>query len=167
MLNNRLINQLFRNRSRVKKSKIKNWDTELPIFEKNVKKMSKIIKYTKSIDAMIKNFDNIKQEFIYINKYKPYGIDLELNNIVINNVDDIDIIKEQFIKDFINNRISIELEKKEEVTSPFLKESLIKKALTIALRSIEYIPKDVEMRLRISELEQELMNCYNGGNENE
>ena len=160
---NRLINQLFRNRQGYKKPKIKNWVTELPIFEKNIKKMSKIIKYTKSIDTMIKNFDNIGQEFKYIQQYKPHDIDLELNGQVINNIDDIEIIKDQYIKDFINNRIAIELQKKEEVSSLFLKESLIKRALTIALKSVEYIPQDVEMRLRIIELEQELLNCYNKG----
>lgn len=167
MLNNRLINSLFKNRKKRHQNKIKNWDTELPIFEKNIKKYFKAIKYTKSIDTIVKNFDNFRLEFINIIPYKPFEIDLELNGQIINDVDAIDIIKEQFIKDFINNRISIELEKKEEVISPFLKESLIKKALTIALKSIEYLPKDVEMRLRISELEQELTNCYNGGNENE
>ena len=167
MLNNRLINQLFRNRKKsCKKLRIKNWATELPIFEKNVKKLSKTIKYTKSIDTMIKNFDNIGQEFEYIQQYKPHDIDLELNGQVINNIGDIEIIKEQYIKDFINNRINIELQKKNEITQIFLQESLIKRALTIALKSIEYLPKDVEMRLRITELEQELMNCY-GGNKNE
>ena len=160
---NRLVNQLFRSRWKYKKPKIKNWVTELPIFEKNIKKMSKIIKYTKSIDTMIKNFDNIGQEFKYIQQYKPHDIDLELNGQVINNIDDIEIIKDQYIKDFINNRIAIELQKKEEVSSLFLKESLIKRALTIALKSVEYIPQDVEMRLRIIELEQELLNCYNKG----
>ena len=159
----RLINQLFKKRNNCKKVKIKSWVTELPIFEKNIKRMSKIIKYTKSIDTMIKNFDNIGQEFKYIQQYKPHDIDLELNGQIINNIDDIDIIKDQYIKDFINNRIAIELQKKEEVSSLFLKESLIKRALTIALKSVEYIPQDVEMRLRIIELEQELLNCYNKG----
>lgn len=143
------------------------WKSKLPIFEKNIKKYSKIIKYTKSIDSMIKNFDNIRQEFINIIPHKPNDIDLELNGQMINNADDINIIKEQYIKEFINNRIALELEKEKEVTSFFLKRSLIQKALTIALKSIEYLPQDVEMRLKINELEQELINYYNKEDKNE
>lgn len=164
----RLVNQLFRNRHGVyKKPKIKNWVTELPIFEKNVKRMSKTIKYTKSIDTMIKNFDNIMQEFKYIQQYKPHDVDLELNGQIIDNIDDIEIIKEQYIKDFINNRIAIELQKKDCVESIFLKESFLKKALMHALKMIEFIPNDAEILCKINELEQELMNCYGGGNGNE
>ena len=164
---NRLVNQLFRSRWKVcKKPKIKNWVTELPIFENNIKKLSKTIKYTKSIDTMIKNFDNIKQEFINIMQYKTCDIDLELNGQVINNIEDIESIKEQYIKDFINNRIDIELRKKDCVESIFLKESFLKKALMHALKMIEFIPNDVEILCKINELEQELMNCY-GGNKNE
>lgn len=168
MLYNRLINQLFRNRGKPhKKIKVKNWNTELLIFEKNVKKMSKTIKYTKSIDTMIKNFDNIKGEFEYIRQYKPCDIDLELNEQVINNVDDIDVIKDQFIKDFINSRIQEELEKEKIVTNVFLKESLIKKALNHALKAFTYFPNDAEIVCKISELEAKLLNCYKGVNENE
>ena len=163
MLNNRLINQLFRNRQKYKKPKIKNWVTELPIFEKNIKRMSKTIKYTKSMDTMIKNFDNIRYEFEHIRQYKPYDIDIILNNQILTTSQDIEIIKEQFIKDFINNRIDIELRKKDCVESIFLKESFLKKALMHALKMIEFNPNDVEMRLRITELEQELTKCYTKG----
>ena len=158
----RLINQLFRNRQKYKKPKIKNWVTELPIFEKKIKQCTKTIKYTRSIDIIIKNFDNIIYEFEHIRQYKPCDINIILNNQILTTSQDIEGIKEQYVKDFINNRIAIELQKKEEVSSLFLKESLIKRALTIALKSIEYLPKDVEMRLRIGELEAILLDCYKG-----
>ena len=157
----RLINSLFKNRKCRKI--VKSWNSELPIFEKKIAKLSRTIKYTKSIDTMVKNFDNIGQEFKYIQQYKPQDVNIELNGQVINSIDNIEIIKEQYIKDFINNRIAIELQKKDCVESIFLKESFLKKALMHALKMIEFIPNDVEILCKINELEQELMNCYNKG----
>ncbi|HJX51051.1 MAG TPA: hypothetical protein VJ438_06330, partial [Candidatus Nanoarchaeia archaeon] len=79
----------------------------------------------------------------------------------------IDMVQNKYIKDFLNNKINLELAKEKEVSSIFLKESLIKKALNISLKVLEYIPEDVEMRLRILELEEKLLKCYEnkGGKE--
>lgn len=158
----RLINSLFKNRKHHKKLQTKTWETEAPIFENRIKKYSRTIKYTKSIDVIVKNFDNIMQEFEYIMKFKPTGINIEFNNQVINDIQVIDTIRDKYIKDFINDRIEIELKKKDEVSQELLKESFLKRALNHALKAIEYLPNDVEARLRIVELEQELINYYRG-----
>ena len=157
---NRLINNIFRNRKRTVKI-IKNCKSELPIFEKNVNRMLKTIKYTKSIDTMIKMFDNIKQEFQNVMSYLPPDIELELNGQVIKDINMIDTIRDTYIKDFINERIDMELEKEKIVTSVFLKENLIKRALNRALTAFTYFPEDAEFVCRISELEEMLLNCYN------
>ena len=156
---NKLINNIFRDRKRVAK-KIKNHKSELPIFEKNVKRMFKTIKYTKSIDTMIKMFDNIKQEFQNVMRYLPPDIELELNGQVIKDINSIDTIKDTYIKDFINDRIDMELEKEKIVTSVFLKENLIKRALNRALTAFTYFPNDVEFICKVAELEEMLLNCY-------
>src|SRR3972149_2194687 len=148
---NTLINKIFRDRKRTVKS-IKNCKSQLPIFEKNVKRMLKTIKYTKSIDTMIKMFDNIKQEFQNMMKYLPPDIELELNGQVIKDINMIDTIRDTYIKDFIKEKI---------VTSVFLKENLIKRALNRALTAFTYFPEDAEFVCRISELEEMLLNCYN------
>ena len=160
---NRLINNIFRDRKRTVKS-IKNCKSQLPIFEKNVKRMLKTIKYTKSIDTMIKNFDNIKQEFQNVMRYLPPDIELELDGQVIKDINMIDTIRDTYIKNFINERIGIELEKEKLVTSVFLKENLIKRALNRALTAFTYYPNDAEFICRISELEEMLLNCYNKEN---
>src|SRR3972149_3845781 len=157
---NTLINKIFRDRKRTVKS-IKNCKSQLPIFEKNVKRMLKTIKYTKSIDTMIKNFDNIKQEFQNVMRYLPPDIELELDGQVIKDINMIDTIRDTYIKNFINERIGIELEKEKIVTSVFLKENLIKRALNRALTAFTYYPNDAEFICRISELEEMLLNCYN------
>lgn len=158
---NRLISAEKRCQQPVKK--IKSFETELSIFKKNIAKYTKTLKFTKSPQTMIKTFSTIKEEFGKILAYNHNNIDLEFGGHGINSMEDIqkiDIIQEKYIKEFLNNQIDIELEKEKEVTSIFLKESLIKKALTQALKSIEYIPNNVEMRLRILELEEKLINCY-------
>ena len=86
--------------------------------------------------------------------------DLEFNGQVINDIQIIDTIRDQYIKDFLNGRIDIELKKMDEVDSLFLKENLIKKAIGHALKAVEYIPNDVEIRLRINELENKLLGCF-------
>ena len=159
---NKLVNNIFRDRKRTIK-KIKNCESQLPIFEAKVKKLLWTIKYTQSPQTMIKSFDTIKQEFIKIMNYSPL-YDIELNGQVINNVDSIDAIRDQYIKDFINSKIDEELKKGEIVTSPFLKESLIKKALNRALTAFTYFPEDAEFVCRIAELEEMLLNCYNKEN---
>src|SRR3990167_4892060 len=156
---NKLVNNIFRDRKRTIK-KIKNCESQLPIFEAKVKKLLWTIKYTQSPQTMIKSFDTIKQEFIKIMNYSPL-YDIELNGQVINNVDSIDAIRDQYIKDFINSKINMELEKEKIVTSIFLKENLIKRALNRALTAFTYFPKDAEFICRISELEDRLLNCYN------
>ncbi len=146
--------------------KIKTWESELPIFMKKINKYNQTLKFTKSPQTIIKVFDNIEILFADIMKYKPLGIEIAYDNQIINSIEDLkklDVIGDKYIKDFINNQINIELEKEKEVTQPFLKESLIKKALTQALKAVEYLPEDVEMRLRITELEDKLMDCYRGG----
>ena len=157
---NRLVNNIFRDRKRAV-NRAKNCKSELPIFEKNVKRMLKTIKYTKSIDTMIKMFDNIKQEFQNMMKYLPPDIELELNGQVIKDINMIDTIRDTYIKDFINERIDMELEKEKIVTSIFLKENLIKKALNRALTAFTYFPNDAEIVCKIAELEEMLLNCYN------
>jgi len=156
---NRLINNVFRDRKRAV-NRVKNCKSELPIFEKNVKRMFKTIKYTKSIDTMIKMFDNIKQEFQNVMRYLPPDIELELNGQVIKDINSIDTIKDTYIKDFINDRIDMELEKEKIVTSVFLKENLIKRALNRALTAFTYFPNDVEFICKVAELEEMLLNCY-------
>ena len=159
---NKLVNNIFRDRKRTVK-KIKNCESQLPIFEAKVKKLLWTIKYTQSPQTMIKSFDTIKQEFIKIMNYSPL-YDIELNGQVINNVDSIDAIRDQYVKDFINSKIDEELKKEEIVTSPFLKESLIKKALNRALTAFTYFPEDAEIVCKITELEDRLLNCYNKEN---
>jgi len=159
---NKLVNNIFRDRKRTVK-KIKNCESQLPIFEAKVKKLLWTIKYTQSPQTMIKSFDTIKQEFIKIMNYSPL-YDIELNGQVINNVDSIDAIRDQYIKDFINSKIDEELKKGEIVTSPFLKESLIKKALNRALTAFTYFPEDAEIVCKIAELEDMLLDCYNKEN---
>ena len=156
---NKLVNNIFRDRKRTIK-KIKNCESQLPIFEAKVKKLLWTIKYTQSPQTMIKSFDTIKQEFIKIMNYSPL-YDIELNGQVINNVDSIDAIRDQYVKDFINDRINMELEKEKIVTSIFLKENLIKRALNRALTAFTYFPKDAEIVCKIAELEDMLLNCYN------
>ena len=156
---NKLVNNIFRDRKRTVK-KIKNCESQLPIFEAKVKKLLWTIKYTQSPQTMIKSFDTIKQEFIKIMNYSPL-YDIELNGQVINNVDSIDAIRDQYVKDFINDRINMELEKEKIVTSIFLKENLIKRALNRALTAFTYFPKDAEIVCKIAELEDMLLNCYN------
>ena len=156
---NKLVNNIFRDRKRTIK-KIKNCESQLPIFEAKVKKLLWTIKYTQSPQTMIKSFDTIKQEFIKIMNYSPL-YDIELNGQVINNVDSIDAIRDQYVKDFINDRINMELEKEKIVTSIFLKENLIKRALNRALTAFTYFPKDAEIVCKITELEDRLLNCYN------
>ena len=159
---NKLVNNIFRDRKRTVK-KIKNCESQLPIFEAKVKKLLWTIKYTQSPQTMIKSFDTIKQEFIKIMNYSPL-YDIELNGQVINNVDSIDAIRDQYIKDFINSKIDEELKKGEIVTSPFFKESLIKKALNRALTAFTYFPEDAEIVCKIAELEDMLLDCYNKEN---
>ena len=159
---NKLVNNIFRDRKRTVK-KIKNCESQLPIFEAKVKKLLWTIKYTQSPQTMIKSFDTIKQEFIKIMNYSPL-YDIELNGQVINNVDSIDAIRDQYIKDFINSKIDEELKNGEIVTSPFLKESLIKKALNRALTAFTYFPEDAEIVCKIAELEDMLLDCYNKEN---
>ena len=53
MTYSRLLNTLFHNRKKHKEKKIKNYKSELPIFENKVKKLTRTIKYTKSIDTII------------------------------------------------------------------------------------------------------------------
>ena len=155
MTYSRLLNALFHNRKRTHKAKrVKNFVTELPIFEKNVKRLMKNIKYTQSPQTIVKNFDTIRQEFENIMNYNP-PYDIEINGQIINDIQIIDTIK-----DFLNNRIDIELKKMDEVDSLFLKENLIKKAIGHALKAVEYIPNDVEIRLRINELENKLLGCF-------
>ena len=143
------------------KNKVKNLKSELPTSIKKINNYKKTLKFTKSPQTIIKNFANIKEEISKILAYNK-DIQLELDGEIINSMEDIQKIQNRYIKEFINNQINIELEKEQEVTSLFLKESLIKKALNQALKSIEYIPKDVEMRLRITELEEKLLKCYEG-----
>ena len=159
MTYSRLLNTLFHNRKKHTEKKVKNFTTELPIFENKVKKLTRTIKYTQSPQTIIKNFDTIREEFIIIMSYDP-PYDLEFNGQVINDIQIIDTIRDQYIKDFLNGRIDIELEKMGEVDSLFLKEGLIKKAIGHALKAVEYIPNDVEIRLRINELENKLLGCY-------
>ncbi len=147
-----------------KKNKVKNLKSELPTSIKKISNYMKTLKFTKSPQTIIKNFANIKEEIGKIFAYNK-DINLEFDGEIINSVEDIqklDIIQNRYIKDFINNQINIELEKEKEVNQVFLKESLIKKALSQALKVIEYIPEDVEMRLRITELEEKLLKCYEG-----
>ena len=157
---NRLINNIFRNRKRTV-NEVKNCKSQLPIFEAKVKKLLWTIKYTQSPQTMIKNFDNIKQEFQNVMSYLPPDIELELDGQVIKDINMIDTIRDTYIKDFINERIDMELEKEKIVTSIFLKENLIKKALNRALTAFTYFPNDAEFICRISELEDMLLNCYN------
>ena len=154
-----MLGYLFKNR---KQKKSKSWDTKYPIFEKRVNKLRQTIKYTKSISTLMKSFENIKHEFEYIMESKPSGLDIEFSNIIINDINQIDSIRDVYIKDFINDRIDLELMKEKEVTQPFLKAGLVKKALLVAVNSIEYFPKDVELKLRIGELENLLLDCYKG-----
>ncbi len=145
------------------KNKIKNWGTELPIFKLKIDKYKKILKYTKSPQQMIKVFDNIKEEFNKILKYKSFCSTLEFCEETINCLEDlkkIDKVRDLYIKDFLNSQIEIELAKEKEVTQPFLKEGLIKKALIQALKAVEYLPGDAEMVCKITELEDKLMQCY-------
>lgn len=150
------------NKYRKSQNKVKNLKSELPTSIKIICGYIKTLKFTKSLQTMIKNFSNIKDEIGKIFEYNK-DIMVEFDGESINSIQDlkkIDMIRDKYIKDFLNNQINIELEKEKEVNSIFLKESLIKKALTQALKSIEYIPKDVEMRLRILELEDKLLECY-------
>lgn len=144
------------------KNKVKDFATELPIFKLKIEKYSKILKYTKSPQQMVKVFANIKEEFTNILLYK-HSFPIEFIGETINSPEDIKKIgkiQDTYIKDFLNSQIKIELAKEKEVTQPFLKEGLIKKALNQALKAIEYIPEDGEMRLRIIELEEKLMKVY-------
>ncbi len=146
------------------KNKVKNLKSEIPTSIKKINNYTKTLKFTKSPQTMIKNFSNIKEEIGKIIEYNK-DICLEFDGEKINNMEDIqkiDIIQNSYIKDFLNNQIAIELEKEQEVTQPFLKESLIKKALNQALKAVEYLPEDAEMRLKITELEDKLMDCYKG-----
>lgn len=161
------LNRLFAGKRCSKPQKgIKDFNSELPIFKKNMAKYVKILRFTKSPQTMIKTFSSIKEEFGKILAYKYSNIDLAFDGQTINSIEDlykIDIIQDKYIKEFLNTQINIELEKEKEVNQSFLKESLIKKALNQALKSIEYIPNDAEMRVKILELEDKLMNCYKGG----
>lgn len=151
---------------KITKTKTKNWETELPIFIKKISKLMEIIKYTNSVNIINKNFINIKKEFTNILSYRPDNIDMEFNGIIINFLEDIikmDQIKDDYIKNFLLFKIDLELQKEKIVTQKFLKESLIKKALNFSLKAIEYIPQDVEMRLKIIELEDLLMQNYKEG----
>ncbi len=124
----------------------------------------KTLKFTKSPQTIIKNFASIKEEMGKIFAYNK-DINLEFDGEKINMIEDlrkIDMIQDRYIKEFLTKQIAIELEKEQEVIQPFLKESLLKKALTQALKAVEYLPEDVEMRLKITELEDKLMNCYKG-----
>ena len=143
--------------------KVGNWDTELPIFTKKMEKYKRTLKFTKSPQTMIKIFDSIKEAFGTILEYKPCNMNIKFDSCLIdsvNELDKIDKIRDIYLKEFLNKQINIELEKEKEVNQIFLKESLIKKALTQALKAIEYIPEDVEMRLRIIEIEDKLMDLY-------
>ena len=142
---------------------------ELSIFEKKMTKYMKTLKFTNSIPQMVKIFSNIKEEIGKILESNK-SIDLIFDGEIINSMEDtqkIDMVQNKYIKDFLNNKINLELAKEKEVSSIFLKESLIKKALNISLKVLEYIPEDVEMRLRILELEEKLLKCYEnkGGKE--
>ena len=142
---------------------------ELSIFEKKMAKYMKTLKFTNSIPQIVKIFSNIKEEIGKILESNK-SIDLIFDGEIINSMEDtqkIDLVQNKYIKDFLNNKINLELAKEKEVSSIFLKESLIKKALNISLKVLEYIPEDVEMRLRILELEEKLLKCYEnkGGKE--
>ena len=165
----RLINSIIRIQAirafskKKKRPKVKNWDTEKLVFEKRINKAKKIIKYSKSPDTLIKKFDEIKEEFKRIMTYKPFYICLKFGGINMNSIKDIEKIEEikkEYIKTLLENMINIELAKKDEVTQPFLKEGLVKKALNHALKAIEFLPDDEEMRCRISQLEEMLLNCF-------
>ena len=140
--------------------------SELSISLTNINKHKKTLKFTKSPQQMIKTFSKIKEEIGKILEYNK-DIALEFDGEMLVSVGDLkkmDMIQDRYIKDFLNNQIDIELAKEKEVNSIFLKESLIKKALTQALKCIEFLPNDVEMQLRITELEDKLTSLYiNGG----
>ncbi len=147
-------------------TKIKTWKTELPIFNKKMNIYMKTLKFTKSPQVMIKIFSGIKDEFSKIIAYKPIYYMFEFDGENINCIEDlnkINIIQNRYIKDSLIQQINIELGKSEEVNQKFLKEGLIRKALNIALKSVEYLPQDVEMNLKIMELEDKLIHCFEKG----
>ncbi len=145
-----------------KLNKIEDRKKEFLIFQEKTKKYLTTIKFTKSIDCMLKNFNNIKEESLKIMvKYPDIYLELLHQKLNLQTLDaDIKKCQDLFVKDFLLHRINIELKNEKEVTEVFLKESCIKKALRQAMKGIEYLPEETEFKNQISYLEHFLLDCY-------
>lgn len=137
-------------------------EREINKLKNKLNSCAKTIKYTKSMSTMVKNFDTIKTSLKSLIKITSEFY-FEIAGKIINNINDIyliDIIKQEWIKDFIERRIELELEIIGYLTQPFLKEKQVRKALNIAIKAIEFLPDDLDLQERISDLENKLIECY-------
>lgn len=149
-------------KTRNNKSKIEVNEKEFKKLKIKLDKHKKTIKYTRSIPIMVKNFDTIKTVIEKMIKLSS-EVCFEIEDKIIDNANDIckiDIIKKEWIKNFIEKEIDIEISIIDYLSQPFLKESQVKKALNFAIKGIRYLPDDLDIQERITELEGKLLSCY-------
>ncbi len=149
------------NRRKRRHTKLKNWHTELPVFQDKVNRYLFTIKHANSIEIIIKNFEMVKLAYIELLKYKRFWTmskNIFLFNILIRLPDDIDYIKKEYVECFLNERIDLEIRKSETVKTGYIKEKYIRRSIDIALSVIKYYPDNDVVLNRIVELEDLLLN---------
>ena len=152
----------FMSRRRYKKRPVKkNWYNQLPIFLNKMDKIIFILKHARSPDTIDKNFDQIEILIKDLLKYKSWYISKSFwlygYNILI--MDNIKKARNEFMKNFLLERVEIEINKSKQVSTRYLKEKYIRRGIDMSLSAVEYLSEDQDMLSKIADLEDILLNC--------
>jgi len=137
----------------------------VPQVKRIIEESLQIINSTKNIKTGIGRFETIKtmlQRLLNeipsgeVEKYLPV---FSLNNQKVTSYDDLKLIddaKNKWIKEMVFENIERERKKADVLTDKKLKNQQLKKALKEALNGIEFIPDDVYLKTKITEIESEI-----------
>lgn len=118
------------------------------------------IKYS-NLPVIVRTFDSMKIELANAIQTRPWFENINISGYEFKELQDleqIEQIRKEYIKAFLLEKTDLELKKSESVDDPHIKITYIKKALHTALRSVEFLPDDPEMKCKIMELENKLKN---------
>ena len=126
-----------------------------------------IISSTKNIKTGVGRFETIKTllhrllDEIPKGEIKKYMVEFSINNQSIKSYNDLKIVddaKDQWVEKMIFGQIENEKRKADALTDKKLKKQQMKKVLAVALKGLDFLSDNKELKIKITNIESEIKN---------